>query len=187
MEQTLYSLRMEFWQKSYKHWVSQEIFSFPWFFNTVFLLVLYIVWIKLVDKNRIRELLLFGSLLAVASMLIDTIAVTVGLWEYNIRLFPISPAPFPFDLTVVPILYMIVMQYTSSWRDYFIGAVIAAAIFSYIIVGAYILLGIKTFYKFNLFYMFILTILVTVIIKAIYNWIVSIETRNSVKKGKRSL
>jgi hypothetical protein len=186
MDKSLYNLRMQYWQESYKHWVSEEIFSFTWFFNLTFLIILYIVWIKIVDKNRLRELLLFGSLLAVASMLIDVIAVTIGLWEYKVSLFPLSPAPFPFDLTVVPILYMIVMQYTSSWRAYLIGASIAAAIFSFVIVGTYLLLDIKVFYKFNLFYMFALTLIVTVIMKAIYNWIVSIEAKSLAQKPKKS-
>jgi hypothetical protein len=187
VEKSLYTLAMEYWQATYKHWVSQEIFTFPWFFNIAFLLTLYIVWVKLADKKRLRELLLFGSLLAVASMLVDIIAVTIGLWEYRIRLFPLSPAPFPFDLTVVPIFYMLVMQYTSTWRGYLIGTVLAAVAFSFIVIPIYVWLGIKVFHNFSLFYMFIVVLIVTIAIKAIYNWIASIEARNSQDKNKKSL
>lgn len=186
MDKSLYSIRMEYWQESYNHWLTQEIFTFPWFFNIVFLLVLYVIWIKIVDKSRLRELLLYGALLSVASVLVDLIAVTIGLWEYNISLFPLSPAPFPFDFTVLPILYMIVLQYTSSWRNYFIGSLLAAFVFSFIIEGVYIWLEIKILHKFNLFYMFGLVLLVTTILKVIYNWIVSIETKDSGNQAKKA-
>jgi hypothetical protein len=186
MERPLYEIRMEYWQEAYKRWITQEIFTFPWFFNIAFLIILYIVWVKIVDKKRLSELLLFGSLLAVASVLVDLIAVTIGLWEYSVSLVPVSPAPFPFDLTVVPIFYMIVLQYTSSWKEYLIGALIAGAVFSFIVIPIYVWLGIKVFHNFTLFYMFIVVLIVTIAIKAIFNWIVSIEKKNVGKKIKRS-
>jgi hypothetical protein len=184
MEQSLYDLRMEYWRQSYKQWISQELFSFPWFFNIVFLAVLYIIWVKIVHKNRLKELVLYGSLLSVASVLVDTIAVTIGLWEYNVSILPLSPAPFPFDYTVIPIFYMLVMQYTSTWRGFLIGAVIADTVFSFIIEPVYIWLGIKVFHRFNYLYMFILVLVVTVALKAIYNWISKIQLNNCSKNEK---
>ena len=112
----------------------------------------------------------------------DIVAVTVGLWEYKVRLFPISPAPFPFDFTVIPILYMFVLQYTSSWRRYLIGSILASGVFSFVITPIYVFLGIKEYHKFNHFYMFILVLLVTTIIKVIYNWVTRIELKNSSNK-----
>jgi hypothetical protein len=175
---------MEYWHQSYKHWIEIELFSFDWFFNIAVLLILYVLWIKLVDKKQITKLLLFGSLVAVCSAFIDIVAVTMGLWEYKVRLFPISPAPFPFDFTVIPILYMLVLQYTKTWRNYLIGSVLASGVFSFVISPIYAILGIKEYHKFNHFYIFILLLVVTTIIKAIYNWILNIEKKNSVKQLK---
>ena len=97
----LYNIHMEFWKQSYQRWSTQELFSFAWFFNIAFMIMLYVIWAKLVDKRKLRALLLFGSFVAVSGTFIDIIAVSTGLWEYKVRLFPISPAPFPFDYTVV--------------------------------------------------------------------------------------
>jgi hypothetical protein len=139
--------------------------------------------VKLVDKQRLRHLLLFGSLLAVSAVLVDTIAVTIGLWEYSVSLLPISPAPFPFDFTVIPILFMLVMQYTSSWKSYIIGALLASSVFSFFIEPVYVWVGIKQLHKFNYFYMFLIVFIVTTAIKAIYNWIVGIELKQSGNKN----
>ena len=176
MQNSLYSLHMEYWAKSYQHWISKEVFSFAWYFNIAFLLILYVVWIKLVDKKQLRNFLLFGSFIAVTAIFIDIIAITTGLWEYKVRLFPISPAPFPFDFTVVPILYMFVLQYTSSWRSYLIGSLLASGVFSFIVTPIYVYLGIKEYHKFNNVYMFFLIFVVTIIIKVIYDWVAKIRT-----------
>lgn len=33
-------------------WVIKELFSISWFFNIIFLTILYIVWVKIADKNE---------------------------------------------------------------------------------------------------------------------------------------
>jgi hypothetical protein len=181
MQKSLYDIQTEFWNQSYQRWRTQELFSLPWFFNIAVLIVFYIIWIKLVDKQNLKELLLFGSFIAVSASFIDIAAITIGLWEYKVRLFPISPAPFPFDYTVIPILYMLVIQYTSSWGSYIIGSLLASGIFSFVISPVYVFLGIKQFHKFNYFYMFILVLVVTTIIKVIYNRIITIGKKNRMR------
>ena len=177
MEKSLYDLRMEYWNQSYQHWVSEEFLSFPWFFNAVFLLICYTVWIKLVNKQKVKDILLFGSFIAVAAAFIDVIGVTTGLWQYTTRLFPFSPALFPFDYTIVPVLYMLVLQYTSSWQNYLAGSLLASAITAFVINPVYVLVGILKYHKFNYLYMFLLIFTVTTIIKFIYNWISTLDQR----------
>jgi hypothetical protein len=179
MEKSLYNLRMELWHESFKDWINNDLFTFPWFFNIALLALFYVIWIKIVDKKRLQGLLLFGALLAVASVLVDTIAVTIGLWEYNVSIFPLSPAPFPFDFTIIPILFMLALQYTTSWRNYLIGSIIASSIFSFIIEPLYVWLGIKTLHKFNYLYLFIIVLVVTTAINAIFKWIVKITLKHS--------
>jgi hypothetical protein len=179
LQRTLYDIRMEFWHSSYQRWISNEFLSFPWFFNIVLLLICYIVWIKLVDKRKLKEMLLFGSFIAVAAAFIDIIGVTTGLWEYTTRLFPFSPALFPFDFTIVPILYMLVLQYTGSWQKYLIGSLLASAVNCFVINPLYVLVGILRYHKFNYFYLFILIFIVTTIIKVIYDWISNIQEKKS--------
>lgn len=178
MQSSLYNLRMEYWNQLYKNWVAKEFLTFPWFFIVAVLIILYIVWIKLVNRQRIREILLFGSFIAVAAAFIDLIGTTTGLWEYKIRLIPFSPAVFPFDYTLIPILYMLVLQYTSSWGGYLIGSLLVDALNSFVINPVYVMLGILQFHKFNYFYLFLLIFVVTTLIKAIYNWVTMIGRRS---------
>ncbi len=177
MQDSLYALRTEYWNEMYRRWVSEEFASFPWFFNIAFLIASYIVWIKLVDKRRLKDILLFGSFIAVAAGYIDLVGVTTGLWEYDVHLLPFSPSLFPFDYTVVPIVYMLLFQYTSSWRNYLIGSVLASFIIAFVINPVYVYLRILRYHRFNYFLMFALIFIVTTIIKSIYNWIASIDAK----------
>jgi hypothetical protein len=170
---------MEYWHSSYQRWISQELFSFQWFFIISVMFILYIVWIKLVDKRRLKDLLLFGSFISVVGAFIDIVGVSTGLWEYKVRLFPFSPALFPFDYTIVPILYMLVFQYTSTWRGYLIGSLLASAINCFAVNPIYVMVGILRYRKFNYFYLFIVIFVLTTIIKAIYNWVSNIQQRKN--------
>lgn len=180
MPESLYNLRMEYWNKTFQNWISNEFLSFPWIFNAVFLIICYIVWIKLVDKRRIKDILLFGSFIAVAAALIDLIGVTIGLWQYVVHLLPFSPSLFPFDYTIVPIIYMLVIQYTSSWRSYLTGSLLASAAIAFIINPLYVQVGILQYRRFNYFYMFLVIFVVTTVIKAIYNKISKIDSKDIV-------
>ncbi|HWR42216.1 CBO0543 family protein [Sporomusa sp.] len=143
------------WPQLYTHWVNVEIFSFPWWFSVLFLAVSYIIWWKLLDKSRLIELLLFGSLLAVMSAVIDTIADNLMLWQYLVKIFPFTPAFFPFHLTLAPITLMIVYQYTNNWSRYLLGTVFAAAIYSFIIAPLFVAIGEVQLLKWNHGYTFI--------------------------------
>jgi hypothetical protein len=155
------------WNQLYTSWITTEIFSFPWWFSILFLIASYIIWWKLLNKSRLLELLLFGSLLAVMSAIIDTIADNLVLWQYLVKIFPFTPAFFPFHLTLAPIILMIVYQYTDNWYKYLIGTVFAAVIYCFVIAPLFVAIGEVQLLKWNHGYTFI-----TFIVRAmIARWI----------------
>lgn len=135
------TVKTELWNLSYSSWINSELFSFPWWFSVIFLIIGYIIWWKLLDKSRLIELLLFGSLAAVMSAIIDTAADNLVLWQYTVRIFPFMPAFFPYHLTLAPIVLIIVYQYTDNWYKYLIGTVFAAAVYSFAIIPLFVAIG----------------------------------------------
>lgn len=182
MPSTVYDIRMMLWDQSYQRWISEELFSFGWFFNIIFLALLYTVWILVVDKKRLREILLFGALMAVVGGFVDVVGVSIGLWEYRTRLLPFSPALFPFDYTVIPIFFMLALQYTSTWRNYFIGSALATAAFSFIVLPVYVAVGITQHHNFNYVISFILTYTTGIVVKFVYDWITKVELQTAPDK-----
>ncbi len=123
----------------YTHWVTEELFSPRWWGMLAFVLFSYALVFKFLDKSRFTQILLFGSLMAVSMGVIDTIGANFILWSFTVRLFPIIPNLFLVDLTIFPLYYMLVYQYTSTWKDFAVWSAVASGVIS---LGVFPLLAI---------------------------------------------
>lgn len=161
---------------SYQQWISSELFSFGWFVSVGVLIATYGIWFKLVDKRRIKDLLLLGSLCAVAFAVVDTVCVGyLGLWGFTIRLFPFQPPLFIIGLTMGPIMYMLVFQYTSTWKNFLLWNGIGCAIIVLGVLPLYSVLGIFQLYKWNWFFHYLLFFAAGTVARALLFWFTSIE------------
>ena len=64
--------------QSYEQWINSEVFSFGWFFTIGTIAMFYAVWIKLVDRSRMRDFIVLGSLSAIGFIL--------ATWFYRVAL-----------------------------------------------------------------------------------------------------
>jgi hypothetical protein len=148
----VHQLRLELWNVTYTRYLTQELFSWQWWAIVAFLAILYAVWWRFVDKSRLLEIMLFGSFVSVLGAVIDIWGVTTAHWQYNIRLFPLLPAPFPFDYTAAPIVLMLAYQHCRSWKSYLVWSAAGAALFSFGMLRAFEAAGIITLFNWSLFY-----------------------------------
>ena len=162
---------------SYQQWTTKELFSLGWFVILGVLAGVYAVWLKLLDKSRVRDILLFGSLCSIAFMLADVIFGSyLGFISHGIDLFPLNPSFFIVSITVSPVLFMLVYQYTSSWRSYTMWLVICTAALSFGLAPLYMNLGILEYHRgWNHFFTFLRSVTVGLIARAIVLWFASIE------------
>lgn len=118
----MYEKSRELAQLSIQSWLHNEVFSFGWFLMIGTLVIAYAIWLKVVDRSRVIQLLLIGSLAAVAYFL-NTIAMAdfFGTVSYKIRFIPLYPPIFT-SITISPIIIMLVQQYTSSWKGYLLNS-----------------------------------------------------------------
>ncbi|QJW47653.1 hypothetical protein HA075_18900 [bacterium BFN5] len=151
----IYATKNLLWSQLYTSWITEELFSFPWWFSVVSLIISYIIWWKLLDKSRLVELLLFGSLVAVMSIIIDTVADNLTLWQYKVKIFPFTPGFFPYHLSLAPLMLMLVYQYTNHWRSYVISTVFAGLIYCFVMIPTFVFIGEAQLYKWNHGYTFI--------------------------------
>jgi hypothetical protein len=115
----------------YNDWRTNDVFSSKWFGTVAFILFSYALCFKLLDKRRLTQILLFGSLITVMATLFDIIGVEYGRWTYLTRVFPIMPSLFLFDFTIIPLYYMLIYQYCSNWKSYTIWNAIVTGIVSF--------------------------------------------------------
>jgi len=161
---------------SYQRWITTELFSTGWFIMIGVLIITYAVWLKLIDKRRLRDLLLLGSLIAVGFTVGDTFLIgNWGVANYNVSLFPGRPPLFVLSLTVSPIIFMLIQQYTTSWKEYLTWAAIGSAAIAFGLMPFYVWAGILQFYKWNYIYHLFYTFTAGTIGRALLLLIINIE------------
>ena len=115
-------------------WLKQEFLTFEWFFMLFVVLVCYFLFFYLVDKKRIVEILLYGSFVAVAFVVYDSIGIFFGFWAEKISISPVYPNFFGSSLTVAPLIAMILYQYKSPWSSFLRWSILFSGLF---IIGYY--------------------------------------------------
>ncbi len=177
----MYEKGRELAKLSIQNWTSKEVFSFQWFLMIVVLIIVYVVWLKLIDKKRATELLLIGSLESVAKLLVVAILLDniLGLYEYKIRILPIPANVFATSVTISPIMIMLVTQYTKSWKGYLLWTAVGNAFLNFVILPIYIYLGISEIHNWNVFYHFLVLYAVAICVRLVFLWITGIQKRNS--------
>ncbi|RFU66766.1 hypothetical protein D0466_00865 [Peribacillus glennii] len=114
------------------HWLEYEILTWQWWMLAVFLILPWIIWFLLVKRDNIIQALLFGMFIIIITKLLDVVGLQYGVWEYPIQLFPVIPRGLPFDISMVPVAYMLLYQYFNTWKTFFIAQVLMALLYAFI-------------------------------------------------------
>lgn len=115
-----------------EYWTEQVVFSFEWWLLVGIFLIPWIVWWKSVAKGRLFEISTFGSIILIIAMVLDAIGVKYCLWNYPYRLTPLMHPALPFDLSVIPVTYMLLYQYLGGWKKFAIGTLLTAFVFAFV-------------------------------------------------------
>lgn len=173
----------------YTQWVTQHFLTPTWFFQIVLVLSSYVLFFYLVDKKRIVQLLLFGSLVAVSFSVYDSIGEQLGQWEYLKLILPFTPNFFLGDFTLIPLYAMLVYQYTSSWGTFLLGILVWAGLFVFVVFGyLYSILHIFNYISpFSKYLDFILFLLVASIARGILIFLLQLEAKRGNMASRASV
>jgi hypothetical protein len=158
-------------------WLNQDLFSPTWWGVVAFIVFSYILCLTLLDKRRLTQILLFGSLMTVAVSLYDTFGANFNLWTYLTRVFPIIPSLFLYDFTVIPLYYMLVYQYSVSWKSFILWNAVAAGVISAVFFPVLVKLNIVAFSNWNPLYHFPFTFAFALLARAVVTGVVGMEEK----------
>lgn len=126
LEDKLYLLELNDWLKN-------EFLTWEWWILVGFLVVPWVIWAKLVKRDMILEILLFGTIIIITTTLLDVVGLQYRFWDYPIAFLPIIPRAFPFDFSMIPVAYMLLYQYFRTWKFFIIAQIIMAL--TYALIG----------------------------------------------------
>ncbi|QOR67697.1 hypothetical protein IM538_06065 [Cytobacillus suaedae] len=153
----------------FQYWLENSLFTPAWWVLLAAAIIPWIVWYKFVDRSRFLEIVLFGLIWVITATVLDEISSTWMLWSYPRKLFPIVPPLIPADLTIVPVVFMFVYQYTATFRLYMVWSIIVSAVFSFVIEVIFVHFHLFKMYQWEHWYSFISFIIVAAIIKGIHH------------------
>jgi hypothetical protein len=117
-------------------WLQQTLFSYQWWFLLLLSIVPWFIWWKIVDRERIYEILSFGIIIAILSSTMDMIGLSYQAWFYPIKLhWTFSSPTAPFDISLLPVVFMICYQFGHNWKSFVIGVLLLSSFFT---LGEYI-------------------------------------------------
>lgn len=119
-------------QLSIEHWIKFEAFTWQWWLGIAFVIIPLLVWWKLVNRQRILEIVVFGFMLNFLATFLDVTGSELVLWNYVIRILPQIPLLFPVDYILVPITYMLIYQRYKAWKQFLFASTIAALALSFV-------------------------------------------------------
>lgn len=127
-----YKMQSEADEIGREFWFNDVVFSYQWWLLVAVTIIPFIIWWKIVDRKRLFEISTYGLLILVFSGLLDAIGVELDAWEYKYDLLPLLDVFIVYDISVLPVTYMIIYQYFPNWRSFVIACGVVALVFSFV-------------------------------------------------------
>lgn len=163
-----------FLQLRYEHWIHYEVYTVIWWLLLCLWILPWVVWLAIVDHERIAEIYCYGITIMFITTLLDTIGSVQGLWAYPIKIIPSMPELEPIDWGILPVTYMLIYQFFPRWKEFIIVQIITAILYSFVgepflvkILKVYLILNWKSIYSFPIY--LLLAIITRILIKYLFH------------------
>jgi len=120
-------LRKQIFTIQYNQWMTNTLFSLKWWIVLIIAIIFWVVWWKLVDKKRFKEIALVGLVTGIITFFLNTGGVEMTLWAYPTQIFGLVRTYSLFELTILTTSYMLLYQYFNRWYTYILAVVIFGA------------------------------------------------------------
>lgn len=174
----LEKVRKEFLDLEREYWVQNDLFSFDWWFLFLLSIILWIVWWKFADKKNLTQISLYGLFVGIESVLLNVTLTNSMVWGYQNTLFYLfSPILVPYDLAMMPVVYMLAYQKFIKWKTFLIANISISVVFTFVVEPTLEWLKIYKEYNFPSIYSLLIYILIAIVSKWIVEKIVAISER----------
>ncbi|MGM0883263.1 MAG: CBO0543 family protein [Bacillota bacterium] len=120
--------------ESFDYWINFSNASTWQFWVNIALLVLPLITLYIfLDKRRALHIGFFGFNIHIWFTYIDQFGVLHGLWQYPYKVVPFMPFSFVLDVSLVPVVYMLVYQWTvNHQKNRYLYLILLSAVFAFI-------------------------------------------------------
>ncbi|OPX90081.1 MAG: hypothetical protein A4E53_01296 [Pelotomaculum sp. PtaB.Bin104] len=148
-----------------ENWMNDIVFTWHWWLLVALFIIPWLVWWKVVDRKKIFEILTYGFMVMIMSSLFDAIGVENDLWEYHYQFIPLLDVFIVYDVSVIPVTYMLIYQYFSTWKSFTIASIVVSGMFSFVSEPILVWLNYHDLFKWEYFYSFPIFIVIAITLK----------------------
>ncbi|QBP40235.1 CBO0543 family protein [Paenisporosarcina antarctica] len=163
--QDIIELQNKLFEINYTFWIEHVLFSFNWWFLIIITILPWGIWWRFVDKKRIIEISLMGTLVMITSVFLDVVGTSFLLWGYAYKDIQMIPLLSAVDITILPIVYMFVYQIFSKWKSYLFSLIVAATGAAFIVEQLFERMDIYQLYSWKHIYSFFIYIAIGIVFK----------------------
>lgn len=158
-------------------WLQDDLFQFQWWGLLGLYILIIAVWWKMLNKQRLPEIILYTVLTIIMTMGIDEYGIELTLWAYPACLFPIFPVITALNLVALPLCFSIVYQHFSSWKSFFLASTVIAGMLAFVLEPLLVWANLYQLIKWHYYYSFLVFITVALFIRWLVVIILAIADR----------
>ncbi|UJF35698.1 CBO0543 family protein [Paenibacillus hexagrammi] len=118
-------------QVKVKIWKEYVLFSDLWWFGFFLSIAPWIIWFWIRKKQSTDRILYVGFFVMIIALMLDILGDQMGFWHYRYNVIPVLPTYFPWDMTLMPVTVMVLIQVKPKVHP-FIKAIFFALVSSYV-------------------------------------------------------
>lgn len=169
----IHLLEDKIYHLDFNGWLENEFFTWEWWVLLIFFIIPWLIWFKLSKRELLVESLLFGAMIIIITITFDTVGLQFSFWDYPVEFLPVIPGAFPFDVSMVPVAFMLLFQYFGKWKSFIIAQVFMALVYAFVGEPFCVWINVVYYMKWKYLYSFFYYIIVGIGIRAILLKIVS--------------
>ncbi len=124
--QKVYSLYNQAHESFVDIWQKMILFSPMWWLGFTLSILPWIIWFKLHNRQNRGDLIRAGLFMAIIALILDSIGLQFGLWTYPYNVFPFITGYLPWDLTLLPVSMMLMIELKPSLNHFLKGIIYGA-------------------------------------------------------------
>jgi len=168
----LMNLQDQYFGLIHERWLI-NLFTIQWWALLLVFIIPWVIWWQLVDKSRITEILCYGLLISILASSLDEAGHAAHLWAYKYRLLPLCVELKPTNISMLPVIYMLVYQYFTRWKEFIIATIIMAVFLAFVGEPFLAWLDIYVRFQWEYIYSFPVYIALAVLLKLFIGLIIS--------------
>lgn len=164
------------------HFLQDVLWSYQWWILVAATIVLWALWVILLDRTRLRNILIVGLLAMGFALVLDDIGLSMALWNYPYKIVFFSTRLSPVDMVILPVTFMLIYQYFRGWVTYILFCILFSAFASFIAEPLFVKLNMYDLLQWKFMYSAPIYVGIGIIIKGAVDLTERLERKARSKK-----